>query len=109
MRVEQLKKPKPKKRNFIVEKSFCQIHISEKVFYQNMRAYKGNRTDTNLLNIKFKTIICRVLEEMCQTKEAFMQETASIIKYKQAPPSFNSLIDLIYSNIGPCTIANQDS
>jgi hypothetical protein len=109
MRVEQLKRRKPKRRTMVVEKSFRQIDISEKVFYQNMRTYKGSRTDTNLLNIKFKTIICRILEEMCQAKEVLMEEIASIIKYKQAPPSFNSLIHLIYSNIEPCTSVDQDS
>lgn len=33
-----------------------------------MKTYKGNRTDTNLLNIKFKTIICKILDQMCRTK-----------------------------------------
>jgi len=56
------------KANLIVRKDYRQIGIPDKVFYQNMKAYRGHRTDTNLLNIKFKTIICGILDQMCLTK-----------------------------------------
>lgn len=61
MKVKSINKQKPVRRAVFLRKSYQQIQIVDKVFYQNTKVYKGSRKDTNLLNINFKTIICRVL------------------------------------------------
>lgn len=68
MKKETQKKYKKETKKLIVKKAFNQIQTDGKVIHQNMRAFKGNRKDTNLLNINFKTRICRVLEQMHLTK-----------------------------------------
>lgn len=62
MKIQKVKKEKPIKRKMVVCKAFRQIQICDRILYHNMRTYRGSRTDTNLLNIKFKTIICRILD-----------------------------------------------
>ena len=51
-----------------IKKNYHPIQTNQSVVYENIKEHKGKRTDTNLLNINFKTIICRTLEPLCLMK-----------------------------------------
>jgi hypothetical protein len=53
-----------KTKKFHIKKTLNRIITHKKVIFMNGIAYKGNKKDTNLLNINFKTVILNELSTL---------------------------------------------